>query len=199
MSENELETLMSQLHVDSQLNVDTNNLGIMTIRGNTTWSYAKEKTHTRNGRLRPRPLNDSVLKYKFDKPVYYIPTFGEFLVDDFGNKLTTFQVVQTNVGSIKFESLTKEQVISLFWNEHWNYQTMKHIYFRLKENIEKQEMKKNRARPRVSTTADGKEYNMRNIVKPKVRIPALTPQGQAKKATGKGTNNQPQARAMSRP
>ena len=125
MASNELENLMSQLHVDSQVNMDVHTLGIQTTKGRTVWSYKEEKTHTRDGHLRHRPLSDDFLNRQYDPPIYYIPKFGEFLVDDMNNRLKTFQVPQTNIGSIKFESLTKEQVISLYFNEHWQKQRIK--------------------------------------------------------------------------
>lgn len=137
MSANELENLMTQLNVNSTLNIDDNHLGIQTIQGRSDWSYKKEKTHYRDGSERKTPLNDKVLDKKYDPPIYYFPRLNEFVIDEFNNILKTFPMrdYMTTKGSIKWEKLTKEQVIVLFWNEHWKRKGVAKAYYNTKNFV----------------------------------------------------------------
>jgi hypothetical protein len=149
MSANELEDLMSQLNTDSQNAFDIHDLGI-TAQG---WSYSQEEYYTRHGRERGhwrghgenREFEAKPLKKNYDRsysaPKPYIPSIGEFVVDDQPNaeyyklptKLNYYDVQSRQMWEIdtlwnavlkERQSLTIEQVWALFWNEHWQKQTL---------------------------------------------------------------------------
>lgn len=140
MASNELEDLMSQLHVDSKLNFNTKDLGIPVPQPNGTNRMTKdvEKEYFRNGQKRRYPLPDNFKERAFDETAYYKPKFGLFCADDVGLYLPTLKVPIKD-GRIDFKSLSKDQVISLFWNEHWKSKNMQDVYYRLKKNVAKRE------------------------------------------------------------
>jgi len=151
MSANELEDLMSQLNTNSQNAFNIHDLGITPQGG---WSYTREEFYTRHGRERghwrghgenrefePKPL----IKNKdrsYSAPLPYIPSFGDFVVDDEPNakeyKLPTkqpyydYRIRDTientalwNLVRQERKSLPIDQVWALFWNEHWLRQALK--------------------------------------------------------------------------
>jgi hypothetical protein len=138
MSSNELENLMSQLNVNSRLDTHVDNLGIIGPIGTTRgkWSYADEKTHYRYGREREHELKDELLLRPYTPPIYYVPKFYEFVIDDKGRRYETFDVKKNKDGSIDFTQLNAEQLKIMFWYEHWKRKSITDAYFRLKQNIE---------------------------------------------------------------
>jgi hypothetical protein len=135
MSSNELENLMSQLHVDSQLNVlDVHNLGIKQFgTSKARWSYKEEQNFTRDGHERSRPLRDIDPNKTYDPPVYYVPKFGNFLLDDKDNYLTIPKIV-TKESGLEFDNLTKNDLWAMFWLEHWGKQSYKRAFNGLIKN-----------------------------------------------------------------
>ena len=143
MSGNELENLMSQLHMNSEFNTDIHDLGIQTFGTRTTWSYKEEPEYTRDGHKRKKPLPITILQKKVDTPIPYVPKLNEFVIDDANNRHETFKIPMKGA-RMDFEVLTKKEIWIMFWFEHWRRTSITKAYYKLLENIEG-----NRTRDRV--------------------------------------------------
>ena len=140
MSANELEDLMSQLHVDSQLNMHVDNLGIKSIgNGKMKWSYDEEKTHTRDGRERHPHLLDDELNRKFEHTYIYDPKFGVFLYGFDDKKINIPKLPRQN-DIVQWNEIESSNVWkALFFNEHYQKQRFKKKYYRLRNgNVQQQ-------------------------------------------------------------
>jgi hypothetical protein len=140
MSANELEDLMSQLHVDSQLNMHVDNLGIKpNENGEMRWSYDEEKTHTRDGRERHPHLSDDQLNRKIEHTYIYDPKFGDFLYDFDDKRINKPKLPKQN-GIVQWNEIESSIVWkALFFNEHYQKQRFKKKYYRLRNgNVQQQ-------------------------------------------------------------
>ena len=135
MSENELENLMSQLNVNSNFNTNIDNLGVQTFGSRTTWSYPEEKYYARDGFKRKKPLPDSMLEKPIETAKVYIPKFNEFVIDDTGKRYETFTIPKKGA-RMDVEALSKNQLLIMFWNEHWKRTATTKAYYNLKKYAE---------------------------------------------------------------
>jgi len=138
MSADELEDLMSQLNTNSQNIFHTNALGLK--NDPLGWSYTQEQDYTRNGRkrgfyrgkefhARPLPDLDKIDMRRFKPPVQYIPSFGEFVVDDQGRQLEIPNLAPNT--PLDYQTFTLAELWALFWNEHWEKQAIKKRLYNL--------------------------------------------------------------------
>ena len=139
MSANELENLMSQLHVQGELQIDTRSLGAgPTNAAGYTWAYDKEQTKYRNGaeRIKPLPDNYRPRVYANSSPPY-VPTLLPDLVDLDGKPLLVTKNIplkadgHIDTAKIKDPELWK----AMYFNEFYNRKGLGRKYYRAQTRL----------------------------------------------------------------
>ena len=152
MSANELEELMSQLHADSKMQLETHDLGLKISPDGKKLveSYRGEIKYTRNGRLRgkynvelgkfvEKPLDLEKIKInRRYKRTYYVPKHeGDILVDEDGNELTFPYLTTDAKGQVKWENIQMtDEWKALFWAERYKAKAIMNKYSSAKKYIE---------------------------------------------------------------
>ena len=140
MSANELENLMSQLHVQSELNIDTKSLGTLPGMPNAAgykWAYAGEQTHYRNGAERLKPLPDNYVPRVYENAAPpYVPTLLPGLVDLDGKSLLVKKIPKRSDGHIDTAAIKDPELWkAMYFNEFYNRKGLGRKYYKAQARL----------------------------------------------------------------